>query len=315
MSEKTKAIETSEANDKVQINREHKDRLFKFIFGNEEHKEWTLSLYNAVNGSNYTDKDEIKFNTIENVVYMSMKNDLSFLVGNSISFYEQQSTYNPNMPVRFLIYSGMVYAKHITDKGEIHLYSQSRQKVPAPKCICFYNGRDDKEDKIILRFSDMFEKQEDSDIEVKVTMLNINYGHNKELLNACKPLQEYSLLVDNIRTFEEEYTLEEAVDKAIDELPEESVIKPFLLSNRAEVKRMCLTEYDEARIMAEQRQDGYDEGKKDGYENGQKDGYNNGESRSFKLIARLTKEKRYEDILIAEKDKEYREKLYKEFGI
>ena len=285
MSEKTKAIETSEANDKVQINREHKDRLFKFIFGNEEHKEWILSLYNAVNGSNYTDKDEIKFNTIENVVYMSMKNDLSFLVGNSISFYEQQSTYNPNMPIRFLIYSGMVYAKHITDKGEIHLYSQSQQKVPAPKCICFYNGRDDKEDKIILRFSDMFEKQ------------------------------EYSLLVDNIRTFEEEYTLEEAVDKAIDELPEESVIKPFLLSNRAEVKRMCLTEYDEARIMAEQRQDGYDEGKKDGYENGQKDGYNNGESRSFKLIARLTKEKRYEDILIAEKDKEYREKLYKEFGI
>ena len=70
---------------------------------------------------------------------------------------------------------------------------------------------------------------------------------------------------------------------------------------------MCLTEYDEARIMAEQRQDGYDEGKKDGYKNG--------ESRSFKLIAQLTKEKRYEDILIAEKDKEYREKLYKEFGI
>ena len=87
-------------------NREYRDRLFKFIFGNPQNKEWTLSLYNAVNGSHYTDASAIKLNTIENAVYMSMKNDVSFLIDNTMSFYEQQSTFNPNMPMRFLICAG-----------------------------------------------------------------------------------------------------------------------------------------------------------------------------------------------------------------
>ena len=94
-------------------NREYRDRLFKFIFGNPQNKEWTLSLYNAVNGSHYTDASAIKLNTIENAVYMSMKNDVSFLIDNTMSFYEQQSTFNPNMPMRFLIYAGMIYSKYV----------------------------------------------------------------------------------------------------------------------------------------------------------------------------------------------------------
>ena len=81
--------------EKTGVNREYRDRLFKFIFGNPENKEWTLSLYNAVNGSNYTDANEIRFNTIEDVVYMGMRNDVSFLIANTVSFYEQQSTFNP----------------------------------------------------------------------------------------------------------------------------------------------------------------------------------------------------------------------------
>ena len=49
---------------------EHKDRVFKFLFGNPENKHWTLSLYNAVNGSSYSDPEEIQFNTIEDAVYL-----------------------------------------------------------------------------------------------------------------------------------------------------------------------------------------------------------------------------------------------------
>ena len=166
-----------------------------FLFGNTANKEWILSLYNAVNGSAYTNPDDIKLNTIDNVVYMGMKNDVSFLIGNTMNLYEQQSTFNPNMPMRFLIYAGMLYSKYIEGDNGYHRFSKQQQKAPTPKCICFYNGIDHKQDRMILSLADTFEKDSAPDIEVKVTMININYGHNKELLNACKPLDEYAWFV------------------------------------------------------------------------------------------------------------------------
>ncbi|MDE5583694.1 MAG: hypothetical protein K2J08_08315 [Ruminococcus sp.] len=62
------------------VNCNYKDRMFTFIFGNSENKEWTLSLDNAINGSDYTNPYDIKLNTIDNVVYMVMKNGVSFLI-------------------------------------------------------------------------------------------------------------------------------------------------------------------------------------------------------------------------------------------
>ncbi len=252
-----------------EVNREYRDRLFKFIFGNPQNKEWTLSLYNAVNGSSYTDVKALKLNTIENAVYMGMKNDVSFLVDNTLSFYEQQSTFNPNMPMRFLIYAGMVYSKYVEESKSYHRYSSVQQKAPTPKCVCFYNGTAQKEDRIILSLKDAFEDGTTPDIEVKVTMININYGHNQEILKACRPLEEYAWFVDKVRKNQEiTETLEEAIDIAIDELVDDSIIKPFLISNRAEVKRMCITEYDEARTFAEQREEGRIEGLEEGIEIG-----------------------------------------------
>ena len=246
-------------------NREYKDRLFKFIFGNPENREWTLSLYNAINGSHYTDAKAIRFNTIENAVYMSMKNDVSFLVDNTMNFYEQQSTFNPNMPMRFLIYAGMVYSRYVEESKSYHRFSSRQQKAPTPKCVCFYNGAADKEDTVVLSLSDAFDVDAPADIDVRVTMININFGHNKALLAACIPLREYSFFVDRIHYYQEAMdSLEAAVDAALRELPEDSLIKPFLIANRAEVKRMCITEYDEARTFAEQREEGWVEGMAEG---------------------------------------------------
>ncbi len=241
------------------VNRKYKDRLFTFIFGNSENKAWTLSLYNAVNGSDYTNPDDIILNTIDNVVYMGMKNDVSFLMGDMMNFYEQQSTFNPNMPMRFLIYAGMVYSKYIEGDNGYHRFSKQQQKAPTPKCVCFYNGTDSKQDRIILSLSDSFDKDSQPDIEVKVTMININYGHNKDLLNACKPLNEYSWFIDKVRNSKTS-VFEEAIDIALTEMPDDFIIKSFLIANRAEVKRMCITEYDESRTLAEQREEGKAEG-------------------------------------------------------
>jgi len=256
-------------------NREYKDRLFKFIFGNPENKEWTLSLYNAVNGSSYTNPDDIKLTTLENVVYMNMKNDVSFLIADTMSFYEQQSSFNPNMPMRFFVYAGMVYSRYIETSQEYRKYSSKQQKAPTPKCICFYNGTSEKDDKTILKLSDSFDSE--SDIEVVVTMINVNYGHNKELMEACKPLEEYAFFIDRVRMYQKDSdNLEEAIDKAVEDLPDNSMIKQFLMINKAEVKRMCITEYDEERTLNETREEGREEGRAEGREEGRAEGREEG---------------------------------------
>ena len=246
----------------VGINREHKSRLFSFFFGREDHKDWTLSLYNAVNHTDYTDEEELYITTIEDVLYMGRKNDLSFLVRYDINLYEHQSSINPNMPVRDLIYAGLLYDSYISE-NELNIYGPKVITLPIPKLVVFYNGLEEQDDEIILELKDAFPPEtnpDDADISVRVHMLNINYGKNKELLDNCQPLREYAILIDNFRKNCEIMPEKLAADKAIDDLPEESVIKPLLLQHKSEVNNMILTEYDEEKVMGMIRRDAIDEG-------------------------------------------------------
>ena len=249
-----KQIEEYAALDRKDAKKDYKDRLFKFIFGNPENRKWMLSLYNAVNGTDYSNADEILFNTIADAVYMRMKNDVSFIIAFEMNLWEHQSTFNPNMPMRFFIYGGRLYEKYIAT-SDYYQYSSSLQPVPRPVCICFYNGTKEQPEKKILRLSDAYEGE--GDIEVRVTMLNINYGMNQNLLDACEPLKEYAWLVDAVRRHQaEKMDLDAAVDASLDEMQDEFVIKSFLLENRAEVKNMFLTEYNEEKVMEKERQEG-----------------------------------------------------------
>ena len=235
------------------INEEHKDRVFKFLFGSPANKEWTLALYNAVNGSSYDNPDDIQFNTIEDAVYLGMRNDVSFIIVNELNLWEHQSTYNPNMPMRFFIYAAKLYEKYIAG-SEYYAYSSTLQPAPRPKCLCFYNGTANQPERKVLKLSEAFGGE--GDIEVLVTMLNVNYGKNKALMEACEPLGEYSWLVDTIRRNQKVMKdLEAAVDAALDEMPDEFVIKRFLLLNRAEVKGMFLTEYNQDKVLEQERRE------------------------------------------------------------
>ena len=239
-------------------NREYRDRLFKFIFGNPQNKEWTLSLYNAVNGSHYTDASAIKLNTIENAVYMSMKNDVSFLIDNTMSFYEQQSTFNPNMPMRFLTYGTQLYEKYTATSG-YYKFSRKLQRLPKPHCICFYNGTEEQPEQQVLKLSDAFGGE--GDIEVKVKMLNVNYGKNRALMETCQPLREYAWLVDRVREHQRVMqNLEAAVDASIDEMPDSFVIRTLIEAHRAGVKKMFLTEYDEEKMKEQERKEAFADG-------------------------------------------------------
>ncbi len=278
--------------DVSKINRNYKDRLFKFIFGNPEKKELTLSLYNAMNNSSYTDPDAISLNTIEDAVYMGMKNDVSFLIADTFNLYEHQSSYNPNMPMRFLIYAGMLYDKYTETTEEYHRFSSKQQKAPTPKCVCFYNGTKEMGDRVILRLSDAFISPVEPDIEVKVTMININYGHNSELLKACEPLGDYAYFVHETRINQKQTgSLVKAIDIAIEMLPDDSQIKPYLLANRAEVKNMFITEYDEQKAFAEQKAEGRAEGRAEGLVIGEAKGIAIGEEKGkMKAFVSLVKD-------------------------
>ena len=134
------------------VNDEYKDRLFSFIFGREENRKWTLELYNAINGSHYENPDDIKITTIEEVLYLGMHNDVSFMISDEMSLYEQQSTYNPNMPVRQLQYCGYLYEKYIKE-NKLNKFGSRLIQLPVPRLVVFYNGTTDEPDEKILKLN------------------------------------------------------------------------------------------------------------------------------------------------------------------
>ena len=205
-----------------------------------------MSLYNAVNGSHYEDPDDIEITTIREVLYLGMHNDVSFLIANEMNLYEEQSSYNPNMPLRRLQYAGNLYEKYIR-QNRLNKYGNQLLTLSVPKLVVFFIGKEDMTEETILRLSDSFPKGADPDIEVRVRMLNINPGRNEKPQEACETLKEYSWLVGRIRRSRQEgQELEEAIDKALTDMPDQFILKPFLAVHQAEVKGMLLTEYNEA---------------------------------------------------------------------
>ena len=269
-----------------------KDRLFCFIFGREENKKWTLSLYNAVNGTDYSNLEDVEITTMGDVIYMGMKNDVSFLINSEISLYEHQSTYNPNMPVRQLMYLGRQYDKYIK-RTKQNIYGYKQMTLPIPRLVVFYNGVNNKGDRI-LKLSDSFPKNEDpekSDVEVRVHMYNIRPQYDSSLLADCKVLAEYSWFVEEIRSNRKTMDMVDAVDKAIRDMPEDFEIRKFLTEHQSEVKNMCLTEYDEAETMQMFKEEGREEGLKEGREEGREEGRKEGreEGREEQLVEMVCK--------------------------
>lgn len=250
--------------------RDYKDTIFRRLFQDREN---LLSLYNAVNRTSYTDAEALTVVTLENAVYMNMKNDVAFLLDNRLSLYEHQSTWNPNMPLRDLFYVSRTYQGLVKDET---LYSSKRLRLPAPHFLVFYNGTEEREESSVLKLSDSFEyvgiQKEEPNLELKVLVLNINQGKNKELLEVCKTLKEYMIFVDRIRLYTKTMELGAAAEKAVDECIHEGVLSDFLRKNRGEAIEMSIFEYDEERELKLIRRAEYEEGLKEGREEGREDG-------------------------------------------
>ena len=169
-------------------NRKYKDTIFRWIFSQIEN---LLSLYNAVTGKHYQNPEELEIVTLENAIYMGMKNDLAFILDMNLYLYEHQSTINPNIPLRDLFYIAAEYQKLVDKKS---LYSSALQKIPNPHFIVFYNGSTPIDDCYTSRLSDAFYHVTDNpSLELIVTTFNVNAGHNTELMSHCQILKEYSI--------------------------------------------------------------------------------------------------------------------------
>ena len=260
-------------------NRNYKDTVFRMLFSDRKN---LLSLYNAVNQRDYKNPEDLEIITLENAIYMGMKNDLAFIMDTNLYLYEHQSTYNPNMPLRDLFYICSEYQKLVDKKS---LFSSTLQKIPAPNFIEFYNGSTVIADCTELRLSSAFEYLTgEPKLELIVTVLNVNEGHNADLMQHCSMLKEYAQYVARVRHYASDMPLNEAVKHAVDECIREGILSEFLTRNRNEVISMSIFEYDKELEEKKLRKAEFEAGREAGLTEGKTLGY---ESAALEIAKRL----------------------------
>ena len=235
-------------------NRKYKDSVFVDLFSEDEKaKENFLSLYNALHNTNLQLSCPVENIRLDNVMYMNIVNDVSCLVDNKIIVLaEHQSTVNENMPLRFLEYIARIYEKL---QAPTDRYLRKLSKIPAPEFYVFYNGLEDYPETTTLKLSEAFmTKPEYAPLELTVQVLNINTDKANKVLAACKPLEEYSLFVEEVR---KQTKLDSAngFTNAVKICIEKEILKEYLQRKSREVINMLVAEYDYDTDIAVQREE------------------------------------------------------------
>ena len=254
--------------------RNYKDSVFRMLFSE---RKTLLSLYNALNGTDYTDPEELEINTLENAIYLGRKNDVSFIIGSQLYLYEHQSTMNPNIPLRNLFYVASLYTRMVGARNE---FSSQPVSLPRPYFVVFYNGTEAQPERRIFQLSDLYESkpdcemirltEEQPELELKTLAININKGYNEELKRNCQDLYGYMVYVDKVREFAKNHPLEKAVEMAITYCIQNDILAEFLLKRRTEVMSMSIFEYNQEehfrQIAEESQAAGWKKGKAEGAE-------------------------------------------------
>ena len=180
-----------------------------------------------LNNSSYENPEDLELTTIEDVLYIKMKNDFSFIIADTMNLYEQQSSHNPNMPLRGFLYFGNLYEKYLDTSG-LSLHVKSQVKIPTPNYVVFYNGVDVRPPMEKLYLSDAFQIPDNrKEFEWTATVINLNHPENESLLNRCKPLSDYTFLVSRIQTYQKTMSVKEAVNQAVDDCIAANILTEF----------------------------------------------------------------------------------------
>ncbi len=265
-------------------NREYKSDVISMML---QIPEYALDVYNAMNDSVYTDPDMIQIMRLENGISLSVRNDASFFISNYLNLYEHQSTYSPNAPLRFLIYLTNLLKKTIRKRD---LYGRKRVQIATPHFAVFYNGTEKRPEKEVLKLSDAFINRTDTpEIELTVTVYNINPDNNTQLLEKSEVLRGYMIFVNRVRenlehqkkiaqnaseydeaAYEED--LEKAINEAIDYCVKHHIMEEFFRENRNEVTKSMVLDYTWERREELIRAEEYEDGKREGLEIGRAEG-------------------------------------------
>ena len=276
-------------------NREYKSDVISMML---QIPEYALDVYNAMNDSEYTDPAMIQIMRLENGISLSVRNDASFFISNYLNLYEHQSTYSPNATLRFLIYLTSLLKKTIRKRD---LYSRKRVQIATPHFAVFYNGTEKRPEKEVLKLSDAFINPTDTpEIELTVTVYNINPNNNTQLLEKSEVLRSYMIFVNRVRenlehqkkiaqnapeydeaAYEED--LEVAINEAIDHCIEHHIMETFFRENRSEVTKSMVLDYTWERREELIRAEEYEDGKREGLEIGRAEGEKRGRAEGEKL--------------------------------
>ena len=251
------------------VNREYKSTVFVKLFSDTG---TLLELYNALSGGSYGTETAVEINTLDDVLFMDLMNDISFTVGDKIVILiEHQSTISENLPLRFLLYMARVYEKIIDRKA---VYRQKLMPIPAPEFIVLYNGKSDFPDEKELRLSDAFRKipehaEKYGSLELTVRILNINPGHNEEIIKKSATLSGYVIFMHKVREgIEGGQELVAAVTDAIKYCENNQILQPFLADHASEVFNMLTTEFKMEDAIEVWKEEGREEGREEGLAQG-----------------------------------------------
>ena len=248
-------------------NREYKSDVFSMLL---EDRARALDVYNAMAGTAYTDPEIIEIHTLESGVSLTVHNDASFVVSmdSVLNIYEHQSTYNPNMPLRELIYFVTIIKKLVENR---YLLSHKLVKIPTPKFAVFYNGDKNRPECEVLKLSDAYENQSgELQLELICTVYNINPGNNEDLKKRSQTLREYMIFVgyvnENLAKAEKggkDY--ETAIRDAVNRCIAEDVLKDFLLERGEDVQKIMMFDLTYEKQMENAKREWYKEGRTEGY--------------------------------------------------
>ena len=270
----------------AKLNREYRDSVFRMLFND---KKKLIELYNAVFDTDYGPDTPIDIKTIEDVLFVHMKNDIAFTLDNKfIVLTEHQSTVNPNMPVRNLIYLSTILQK-MYKKAEF--YQTVPLPLPQPEFIVFYNGSRKMPEYQELKLSDSFlgEKKEKYALDLTVKVFNINIKEDEGILARSATLSQYSRLVEKIKTAALDGEVSERIMSLIfKECINEGILPEFLTEHGLEVINMLFKEFTEEEREELYTQSGYKMGLADGLEQGRAECETSGaEKMRFELARKM----------------------------
>lgn len=252
--------------------RERRMHLFQVLFGSEDRKDLALELCRAMGHMDDCNPEDIEIRIVEDFVFIERKREFLILFEN-LNLHETTDPGKQDLPLKLLWCAALLYEMYLCFCDRKNIMNE-KAELPSLRLVVLHHGRNGEPANRILKLSELFAKccwESEPDLKTQVHILNVDYKSGARILEECKPLRDYSFLVEAYRSGRPGKGDVRAVNDAIDEM-EEGPVRDYLKGRRSEVIGMLITEYDEERAEQRLYQKAWEDGQKDGMEAGLREG-------------------------------------------